>query len=74
MSNVRTMATPMTMTRFIGLTPTLEHSRVDAQARSPVRRRVKNESAPDSRELSISATGTSLGRKSGSCVIGRESP
>jgi hypothetical protein len=34
--------------------------------------RVKNESAPDSRELSISATGTSLGRKSGSCVIGRE--
>ena len=34
MSNVRTMAAPMTMARFIRLTPTLDHSEVDAQARS----------------------------------------
>jgi hypothetical protein len=34
MSNVRIMTAPMTMTRFIGLTSTLEHSQVDAQARS----------------------------------------
>src|ERR1019366_4220561 len=34
MSNDRTTAAAMTMPRFIGLTSTLEHSRVDAQARS----------------------------------------